>query len=298
MNDKKLEKVTCNFCGADDYIAKYHVGEFQYVQCRKCGFVYVNPRLTEAEIKRLYSEEYFQGCGFDKSIEYKKEFEIKSKLTDLSDWDISTIKEFLRNNISSDKMPKLLDVGCGMGLFLWKAAKKNFNVEGLELSTYASDFVRSNNLKVQRADIDSAVLAENHYDTIVMKEVIEHLPDVKKSLDKIYNSLKSGGVLFLTTGNYNCPERRLKGNDWFYFMPEGHLQVFSNSTIKNFLLSAGFRKVYVTRQGDLLMNFLLKLGIIEPDKFKPKNIFKRVLFETVRAVNHFISSGMRVYAIK
>lgn len=295
MIEKKTEEVICNFCSADNYKVKYHVGGFQYVQCRNCGLVYVNPRLTKEEIEKLYTEDYFKGGGFDKSIEYKKEFEEKSKLIDLNDWDISTIKWFLPKNISN---PKMLDIGCGLGLFLWKAAKQNFDVEGLELSEYASGFVKSNNIKVQRADIDTADLKENHYDAIVMKEVIEHLPDVKKSLYKIYSTLKSGGIFFLTTGNYNSPERILKGSRWFYFMPEGHLQVFSSRTIKNYLLKAGFKEIYVTQQGDLLMNFLLKYKIIEPDKFKPKNIFKRIVFEIVRFVNHFISSGMRVYAVK
>lgn len=290
-----MEFVECNFCNSDQYKIKYRIKDFQYVQCRNCGFVYVNPRLTKEEISNLYIEDYFKGTGFDKSVEYKKEFEEKSKITDLNDWDISTIKHFLQDNISS---PKILDIGCGMGLFLWKASMQDFDAEGLELSEYASEFVKSNNIKVQRADIDSADLKDNYYDAIVMKEVIEHLPDVKKSLKKIYNSLKPGGILFLTTGNYNSPERKLKGANWFYFMPEGHLQVFSNQTIKNFLIDSGFSKVYVTRQGDLLMNFLLKYGIIEPERFKPKNLFKRIVFELVRFVNHFISSGMRVYAIK
>lgn len=290
-----MEFFECNFCNSDKYKIKYRIKDFQYVQCRNCGLVYVNPRLTKEEISNLYNEDYFRGTGFDKSVEYKKEFEEKSKLTDLNDWDISTIKHFLPDNIPS---PKILDIGCGMGLFLWKASMQNFDAEGLELSEYASEFVKSNNIKVQRADIDSADLKDNYYDAIVMKEVIEHLPDVKKSLKKIYSSLKPGGVLFLTTGNYNSPERKLKGANWFYFMPEGHLQVFSNQTIKNFLIDSGFSKIYVTRQGDLLMNFLLKHGIIEPERFKPKNLFKRIVFELVRFVNHFISSGMRVYAIK
>jgi len=78
----------------------------------------------------------------------------------------------------------------------------------------------------------------------------------------------------------------------------GHLYYFEPKTLQNFLKKVGFRKIKITNQGDLLMNFLLRLGIIEPDKFAPKNLFKLVIFYLVRFVNHFISSGIRCYAIK
>lgn len=291
----QTEEVVCGLCGANKYKIKYRIDGFNYVQCKNCGFVFVNPRLTKNEIANLYNEDYFNGAGFDKSVEYRKEFEKQSALTDLNDWDISSIKYFLCNKSESIK---LLDIGCGMGLFLWKAREKGFIVEGLELSNYAAQFVKSKGIKVQQKSIEDAELQENYFDVIVMKEVIEHLPNLKSSLAKIYSSLKNDGVLFLTTGNYNCPERKLRGSKWFYFMPTGHLQIFSNKTIKKFLFEAGFKKIIVTRQGDLLMNFLLRKKILNVNNYKPSQILKRIIFESVRFLNHFISSGMRIYAIK
>jgi len=296
MNDSKdLEKVNCNFCGDDDYKIKYVKDGYNIVQCNKCGLVYVNPRLTQEAIIRLYDKDYFLGEGFDKSVQYKNEFEELSEKIDLSDWDASTIKEFLQ---TKEQTPKLLDIGCGMGLFLWKAKKVGFDVEGIELSPFAAEFVRSKGITVRDKSIYEETLPENHYDAISMKEVIEHLPDPKAALRNIYNSLKPGGVLFMTTGNYDCPERKLRGKDWFYFMPEGHIYVFSNKTMTNYLKEIGFSKIMVTNQGDLLMNMLLSKKFIEINSFKPLSVFKKSVFATVRAVNHFISSGMRIYAVK
>lgn len=296
MNDlKDLEKVNCNFCGADDYKIKYVKDGYNIVQCNKCRLVYVNPRLTQKAINQLYDEDYFLGEGFDKSIQYQDEFNELSDKTDLSDWDASTIKEFLQ---IKEQTPKLLDIGCGMGLFLWKAKKVGFDVEGIELSPFAAEFVRAKGIKVRDKSIYEEKLPENYYDAISMKEVIEHLPDPKAALQNVYESLKPGGVLFMTTGNYDCPERKLRGKDWFYFMPEGHIYVFSNKTMTNYLREIGFSKIMVTNQGDLLMNILLTKKFIETDKFKPSNIFKKSVYNTVRMVNHFISSGMRIYAVK
>jgi len=41
---------------------------FTIVQCAGCGLDFVNPRLTEEEIKGLYDRAYFEGQGFDPFI--------------------------------------------------------------------------------------------------------------------------------------------------------------------------------------------------------------------------------------
>ncbi len=291
-----FEVVKCNFCSCNDTKTVYIKEGFNIVKCSKCGLVYVNPRLSSEAINKLYNDDYFTGKGFDKSVQYEAEFLTESEKITLSDWDVSTIKSFLKKQDS--KNISLLDIGCGMGLFLFKAKKQNFKTLGLELSSFAVDFAISKGLNVQNNSIFSNSFKENSFDVISAKEVIEHLPDPKTALSIMHKLLLPGGLLFLTTGNYNCPERKLRGSNWFYFMPKGHIFIFSPKTIYNFLKEAGFSKIIVTNQGDLLMNFLLKFNIIEPDKYKPKNPFRRIIFEIVRFINHFISSGMRIYAIK
>ncbi len=294
---QNLEFVNCNFCNSNDYKIKYVKNEFNIVQCNVCKLVYVNPRLTQESIAQLYNKDYFLGKGFDKSINLKLDFERDSKKLILLDWDISTIKEFLsKNNFSNS--PKLLDVGCGMGLFLFKARNAGFEVQGLELSKYASEFAQNYDIPVINSSIDETNFDNESFDAITMREVIEHLPNPLQTIKKTINLLKPGGVLFITTGNYDCPERKIKGKNWNYFMPEGHLTIFSHNTMKNYLMKAGFRKILITNQGDLLMNFLLRNSVIELKSFKPKNPLKKITFELVRAINHFISSGMRIYAIK
>ncbi len=302
-----FESVPCDLCGADAPEVRYRKNGFTIVECSKCGMVYTNPRLKGEKIGELYDADYFKGHGFDKSIDYVGDVDEygkqKSDYT-LNDWDADTIKSMLVGTSPPAPLPagrgefKLLEIGCGTGVFLAKAREHGFDCSGLELSSYAADFVRKMGIPVETKAIEEANFPENTWDVIVMREVIEHLPHPMEALKTIHRWLKPGGVLFMATGNYDCPERKLRGSDWFYFMPEGHLYYFSNRTMTKYLKKVGFRTVNVTNQGDMLMEMLRKYGILEAGSAKPRNLFKRLVFYKMRAINHFISSGMRIYAIK
>ncbi|MEP7233900.1 MAG: class I SAM-dependent methyltransferase [Ignavibacteriota bacterium] len=300
FQEQDFEKVICDFCGADNYSKRYEKRGFNMVQCNKCGLVYTNPRLKQEKIAALYDSDYFQGHGFDKSIDYVKDVKEHSKAQSdftLEDWDCDNILALLPSTTGTTA-PTLLEIGCGTGVFLDKAKKHGFDCHGLELSEYAANFVRQMGIPVETKAIEDASYPQNSFDAIVMREVIEHLPHPLESLKTIHSWLKPGGVLFMATGNYDCPERKLRGSDWFYFMPEGHLNIFSNRTMRNYLAKAGYHGINVTNQGDKLMEVLRSKNIITTGDAKPRNIFKRAVFIIVRSINHFISSGMRIYAIK
>lgn len=299
-----FEALPCDFCGADEPIKRYEKRGFNIVQCAKCGMAYTNPRLKGEKINELYDADYFQGHGFDKSVNYVADVSDHAKAKNdftLNDWDLDSINQLLGKRSGK---PRLLEIGCGTGVFLDKARQHGFEVEGLELSAYAADYVRKMGIPVRTESIESANDAPNTWDVIVMREVIEHLPHPLESLKTVHSWLKPGGVLFMATGNYDCPERKLRGKDWFYFMPEGHLYYFSNRTMTNYLKKVGFGTVKVTNQGDKLMEKLRDMGVIAPSTSDqswpgaPRNLMQRLVFLTVRGVNHFISSGMRIYAVK
>ena len=262
---------------------------------------YTNPRLKGEKIGELYDADYFKGHGFDRSVNYVHDVQEYGKEKNdysLHDWDLDTIQSMLKGAGGTPALHRLLEIGCGTGVFLAKAREHGFDCSGLELSSYAAEFVRKMGIPVETKAIEEANFPDNSWDVIVMREVIEHLPHPKEALQTIHRWLKPGGVLFMATGNYDCPERKLRGSDWFYFMPEGHLYYFSNRTMTKYLETVGFQTVRVTNQGDLLMEMLRKNRILEAGEPTPRNILKRMVFQVVRDVNHFISSGMRIYAIK
>src|SRR5580700_5814746 len=73
----RLEDVPeCNLCGGRDH-ALYAVRrgqltgiDFRIVRCRGCGLAFVRRRLVDEVNRALYNESYFNGQGFDQSINY------------------------------------------------------------------------------------------------------------------------------------------------------------------------------------------------------------------------------------
>src|SRR3989344_924851 len=93
------------------------VGE-KVVQCKKCGLVYVSPRVTNSFISKQYKE----------NIERK--YLLDSKARELS------FEKVLIKLKKYKKQGDLLDVGCGAGLFLKVAKLDGFDSQGIEPNSF------------------------------------------------------------------------------------------------------------------------------------------------------------------
>ena len=61
MNNKKsdLEIIPCNICQSTAHETIYIKGGMAIVQCKNCGLIFVNPRLTQEATWQRYSPDYF-----------------------------------------------------------------------------------------------------------------------------------------------------------------------------------------------------------------------------------------------
>ena len=123
-----MEIIKCDLCGSKNYNTVYERGKYNHlidnVICKKCGLVYINPRMNEKEYQQFYSKEYRElHSGFsNKPI---KEF-IKSQEKDAN----RRIKNIIRLNFKgkSNSKNKILEIGCASGILLHKLKEKGYNV--------------------------------------------------------------------------------------------------------------------------------------------------------------------------
>ena len=81
------------------------------------------------------------------------------------------------------KGKKVLDVGCGTGLFAWSAAKKGANVTGIDFSEEAIKIAKKRqniaNLKFEKKDVKEI---KEKFDVIVSIGTLEHMDNPLKIL--------------------------------------------------------------------------------------------------------------------
>lgn len=101
----------------------------------------------------------------------------------------------------------ILDLGCGPGTFLGHFTSGYTRAVGIDLARPQIEFA-SKKYGSDRVHFEAAAVAAfthaKTFDAVVSIEVIEHLPpeETQHFLHSIFNVLKRGGTLVLTTPNY------------------------------------------------------------------------------------------------
>lgn len=164
------------------------------------------------------------------------------------------------------KLNQLLDVGANYGHFL-KAVQSIYNARGFEISPEAVAW------SIQNFGVDNQVgsvyeMPENlsgPFDVVTCWDVIEHLDDPGKALEKIRERIKSEGLLFLSTPDAGSFIARIMGRTWHYLDPVQHINVFSKQNLIKLLEDKNFKiiKTYYTGHCykiDYIINRLIYLN--------------------------------------
>lgn len=123
-----------------------------------------------------------------------------------------TIKDILRYTQERLKKKnydlKVLDVGSGRGLYSFALAKKVKKVVGVEPHIELYKKAVKNNFFSNVIFIPSKIedfQTNEQFDLVLSLTTIEHMPDAKASFDRIFNLLKSGGIIYITAPNKLWP---------------------------------------------------------------------------------------------
>jgi len=253
-----MERIRCNLCGADDAIIRYpctigedsaskdwsafactHNGYGKHhtiVQCRQCGLVYANPRLNQHDVLDTYQ-----------AVEdplYLEEREGR----------VLTFEHHLAplERIAGPPGGRpLLDVGCHVGVFVEIAARHGWEAWGVEPSRWAVERAQERGLHVVQGTLGTEDLPEAYFDVVTMWDVIEHLLDPHRTLERVHRLLKPGGLVVVHTIDIGSPFARLMGSRWPWLM-EMHVYYFSRRTLRAMLEQCGFRVLSDRPQGRYL----------------------------------------------
>src|SRR5207248_8628041 len=140
----------------------------------------------------------------------------------------------------------LLDVGCWLGFLLDEARGRGWQAMGLEPSRFASSYARDRlGLDVRTGDLFESDLPPGAFDAVVMADVIEHLPNPARALERIARALRPGGVLLLVLPDAGSRVARILGGRWWSVIPT-HVQYFTRRSLITLLGRHGWQLLEVS----------------------------------------------------
>lgn len=168
---------------------------------------------------------------------------------------------FIRPFFPEDKAARILDVGCGYGLFLDACRRSGYtNSEGVELINTFADYARQElGLKgISTGDLFDFLESkdDDSFDVITALNIIEHVKKdrVQALLNLIYAKLKPSGILIMEVPNADSPL-----GVHTYFSDLTHEFAFSRKLAVTLLRGAGFAESKVLYQPNM-RNPLIKLA--------------------------------------
>jgi len=109
---------------------------------------------------------------------------------------------YFKNNLPNFNKFNIIEVGCAEGGGLKVLNDFGLKVTGIEISPNRVRTAKEKNpeLTIHTMDItDSSIVSKlEKYDLIILRDVIEHVPDRISAFNVIYELLKEGGFLYIT----------------------------------------------------------------------------------------------------
>ncbi len=198
-------------------------------KCSSCHFVFSQAIPTPEEL-----EKHYEGYGrndYLSPITIKRYHELLDKM------------EVYRNT------GRLLDAGCGIGYFLEVAKERGWEVYGTEYTDEAVRMCQEKGINMHKGTLDPANYDPESFDIITSFEVIEHINNPLEELHNFNQILRPGGLVYVTTPNFNSLLRyRLKSAYNVICYPE-HLSYYTPKTLKSVFSKSGFKPLKVEATG-------------------------------------------------
>jgi 2-polyprenyl-3-methyl-5-hydroxy-6-metoxy-1,4-benzoquinol methylase len=231
--------IVCNGAKLKDLEGYEGVG---LCQCKNCGMVFVRQIPTLQVLS-----EHYKNYTYDRNV-------FVSPIT------IQRYNEILDGFEKYRSANTLLDIGCGVGLFLEVAIKRGWNVYGTEYSEKAIEIAESKGIKMKKGALNPKVFEDIKFDVITSFEVIEHINNPQQEMKSIMQLLRAGGLFYCTTPNFNALSRYyLKAHYSVIEYPE-HLSYYTPKTLKYLCKKEGLQPLKVITTG-LSLTRLSPVGI-------------------------------------
>jgi 2-polyprenyl-3-methyl-5-hydroxy-6-metoxy-1,4-benzoquinol methylase len=232
---------TCAVCGRviDDKLVNVTREGVSYdiFFCRGCRVGTTFPVPSAEELAQLYSAGNYRSAERGRRFNAFVEFFINiSRLMRAR-----RIKRHVRTG-------KLLDIGCGRGLFLYTMRKEGWDVKGVEFNDdIARSAMEAYGVDVRAGSLKEAGFGTGEFDVITINHVLEHVERPVEMITECRRMLKKGGLLVIAVPNIASLQASAGKEGWFHLDPPYHLTHFSEEGLSRLLKKNSFTIVTIRR---------------------------------------------------
>ena len=211
----------CPWCNGQSFLDwGKPLREFVTVECDQCGLIFVKNRLNQDGLEKYYQAN--ESLNKQRNIMYDIEYNL--------------VSAHLKSGSA------ILDVGCSNGLFLDIFKDNGHHCKGVEFGEDAAKEA-SKKYEVWEGIFPEIKIAEK-FDLIIMRGVIEHLPNPIEYLDKALTLLNDQGMIYITsTPNAASICCSLFKENWTQHVPEAHLIHFAPRHFDDYFTKHEFIKI-------------------------------------------------------
>jgi SAM-dependent methyltransferase len=137
-----------------------------------------------------------------------------------------------------NKLPAVLDIGCGRGQLLRAFQSMGATVLGLEREEFPAYETPGNIVRV--GSIGNPEYADRQFDIVILWHVLEHLEKHEELLDEITNHLDENGLLIIAVPNFSSLQQRIFSKYWFHLDLPRHLVHFDAKWLVKQLSNRGY----------------------------------------------------------
>lgn len=241
------EKIACNLCNADNYfiLANQSVNGLavQTCLCKRCGLIYINPRMTKAGYDNYYK--YFYRIDRDQIKEKEEGTDLEVNFANARKYG-QAIARRLKGIMQERGLT--LDIGSSTGGVLrgLKDEIPDLELLGVEPSVAESGFANKQGIKTITSLFENFISASNEslmFSNIFCVRTLNHLLDPYQFFKWSKARLKDGGCLILEVKNFRHQARRT--GSVAAGVQIDHPYMFTPETLKALVEASGFTVAYM-----------------------------------------------------
>jgi len=232
----------CILCNSDNTILQWkNVRGYRVRKCLDCSFLFLDEIKSEQELEEFYSENYFMASYARNETDLVSAAKKQTILSEAAEY-----AKLIRNY--NPQAVSVVEIGCSWGYLLYNLQNFEYSVKGYELSKTTANAGREQlGLDITSGFFEAQI---DQFDVLILRHVLEHVPDPQDILSKIYDSLTKGGLFILEGPNLDSISSKLFGQNVSWVAPPEHVSFPNFRSLVIAGEKLGFKCIYKsTRRG-------------------------------------------------